>query len=329
LTAIGERSGGMKYRTLGGGIKVSEIGFGAWGIGGVTEGLTSYGTTDDATSLAALRRALDAGITLFDTSNVYGYGRSETLIGEAFQGHRDKVVIATKAGFRAWNKEPDFSPEAIVLSCEQSLVRLQSSYVDILQLHNPSVEAVADARVIGALDGLVQQGKARAWGLSLRSPAEALAALQTARPAVVQVNLNMMDIRAVESGMLETARKLGVGIIARTPLCFGFLSGAITADTVFPPGDHRLGWPKAQIETWRRGAEQMLDAVPRPVGSTPTQAALRFCLSFPEVSAVIPGMLTPAEVFENAQASLLGPLPAAAIQAVLELNRAQSFFVRA
>lgn len=319
----------MKYRRLGrSGIEVSEIGFGAWGIGGATEGLTSYGATDDKVSLSALHRALDLGITFFDTSSVYGYGRSETLIGQAMRHARDRVVIATKAGFQAWNQEPDFTPDAIVRSCEESLKRLRSDYVDLLQLHNPTLECVSREEVVATLDRLVRQGKARAWGLSMRAPSEALQVLQSAEPAVLQVNLNMMDVRAVESGLLDAAQRRGIGIIGRTPLCFGFLSGAIDADTVFPPGDHRLGWPRAQIDAWRNGAAQLLAAVPQPPGSTATQAALRFCLSFPAVSAVIPGMIRAEEVDENAEASRLGPMPPAAIEAVLALNRTPSFFVR-
>src|SRR5215470_8528531 len=107
----------MKYRALGRtGLVVSEIGFGAWGIGGRTVGTTSYGDTDDRTSLAALARALEVGITFFDTSSAYGNGHSEQLIGRAFAGSRAKVVIATKAGYGAWDRPPDFSPAAIIAS---------------------------------------------------------------------------------------------------------------------------------------------------------------------------------------------------------------------
>src|SRR5215831_8164719 len=115
----------MNYRALGRtGLSVSEIGFGAWGIGGRTAGTTSYGDTDDRTSLAALAGALDQGITFFDTSSAYGNGHSETLIGQAFAMARQRVVIATKAGYESWDRPPDFSPEAIVRSAEQSLRRL-------------------------------------------------------------------------------------------------------------------------------------------------------------------------------------------------------------
>src|SRR5215203_5260822 len=126
----------MKYRALGRtGLTVSEIGFGAWGIGGRTVGQTSYGDTDDATSLAALGRALDRGITFFDTSSAYGNGHSEALIGRAFASSRQRVVIATKAGYEAWDRPPDFSAAAIVASAESSLARLRTDYIDLFQLH--------------------------------------------------------------------------------------------------------------------------------------------------------------------------------------------------
>ena len=128
----------MRYRPLGKtGLQVSEIGFGAWGIGGRTVEQTSYGDTDDRTSLAALDRALERGITFFDTSAAYGNGHSEELIGRAVRGKRSRAVITTKAGYEAWDQPPDFSPSAIVASTERSLARLGTDYLDLLQLHNP------------------------------------------------------------------------------------------------------------------------------------------------------------------------------------------------
>src|SRR5471030_320998 len=127
----------MKYRALGRtGLTVSEIGFGAWGIGGRTVAHTSYGDTDDATSLSALARALDCGITFIDTSSAYGNGHSEELIGQAFEGRRDRVVIGTKAGYDAWDRPPDFTAAAILKSAEGSLSRLRTDYIDLFQLHN-------------------------------------------------------------------------------------------------------------------------------------------------------------------------------------------------
>lgn len=318
----------MKYRALGRtGLSVSEIGFGAWGIGGRTVGTTSYGDTDDATSLAALRRALECGITFFDTSAAYGDGHSEELIGQAFAGQRSRVVIATKAGYESWNRPPDFSADAIAASIERSLARLRTDYIDLLQLHNPPAEALGDRRLPEALARLQAEGKIRAWGVSAKSPADAIEALVTFGAPVVQANFNMMDVRVLDSGLLAEVERRGAGFIGRTPLCFGFLSGTIDRATVFPPGDHRLGWSRAQLDNWIDGASDLLKAVNASPGRQATQAALRFSLAQP-VSTVIPGILTAAEAEENAAASEAGPLPAEAVAAVLDINRQRQFFVR-
>ncbi|MBS0546270.1 MAG: aldo/keto reductase [Proteobacteria bacterium] len=306
---------------------MSEIGFGAWGIGGRTVNTTSYGETDDATSLAALRRALECGITFFDTSVAYGDGHSEELIGRAFAADRAKVVIATKAGYVSWERPPDFSPDAIVRSAEGSLKRMGTDYLDLFQLHNPPIGVLRSEAVQAALQKLRKAGKVRAWGISAKSPADALEALDAVSPDAIQANFNMMDVRAVESGLLESAGRQGVGFIGRTPLCFGFLSGTIHRDSQFPPGDHRLGWSRQQLDTWIDGAADLLAAVPARPGSEGAQSALRFCLSFAELSCTIPGILTPAEAEANAQAAELGPLPAAAVAAVMAINRERRFFV--
>ncbi|HYD04395.1 MAG TPA: aldo/keto reductase [Reyranella sp.] len=316
----------MRYRALGRtGLGVSEIGFGAWGIGGRTSGTTSYGETDDRTSLAALARALDCGITFFDTSAAYGDGHSEALIGQAFAGRRDKVVIATKAGYESWDRAPDFSPAAVVASTEKSLARLRTDYLDLLQLHNPPATALRDG--LGeTLARLQASGKIRAWGVSAKSPAEAIEALADGAP-VVQANFNMMDVRALDSGLLAEVERRGAGFIGRTPLCFGFLSGTIGRDTAFPPGDHRLGWSRAQLDNWIDGAADLLAAVKARPGHEGAGAALRFCLAFPVVSTIIPGILTVDEADQNAAASAAGALPGADVDAVLAINRRRQFFV--
>lgn len=320
----------MNYRALGRtGIAVSEIGFGAWGIGGRTVDQTSYGETDDRVSLAALARARDHGITFFDTSAAYGDGHSEALIGTAFRACRGEVIIATKAGYEAWGRPPDFSPAAIVASTERSLRRLQTDYVDLLMLHNPPRDVLSSEAVRDALGRLLDGGKIRAWGASTKSPGEALAALRDGPIAVVQANFNMMDVRATTGGLLAALEGQGVGFVARTPLCFGFLSGTIRHDTRFPPGDHRLGWSSAQLVNWVDGARDLLAAVGATPGQDAVWAALRFCLSFRAVSSTIPGILSPSEAEQNAAASALGPLPLPAVEAVLEINRVRQFFVAA
>ncbi len=320
----------MNYRALGRtGLVVSEIGFGAWGIGGRTVGTTSYGDTDDRTSLAALAAALDAGITFFDTSAAYGNGHSEALIGKAFKGSaRSQAIVATKAGYEAWDKPPDFSAAAITASAEASLHRLDSDYIDLLQLHNAPTAVLQTDDVRMAMERLLASGKIRAWGASAKSPADALEALRLADVAVVQANLNMMDVRAVADGLLEEVARRQAGFIGRTPLCFGFLAGTIRKDATFPEGDHRNGWSREQLDNWIDGAAELLAAVAARPGPEGAESALRFCLSFPEVSSIIPGILTPAEAAENARASASGALPPPAVEAVLAINRRRQFFVR-
>jgi aryl-alcohol dehydrogenase-like predicted oxidoreductase len=250
------------------------------------------------------------------------------LIGQAFAGRRDKVVIATKAGYESWDRPPDFSAEAVVASAEKSLARLRGDHLDLLQLHNPTAEALGDERLREALARLQAAGKIRAWGVSAKSPGEALEAMTRFDAPVVQANFNMMDVRVIDSGLLGEAARRGVGVIGRTPLCFGFLSGTITRATVFPEGDHRLGWSRAQLDNWIDGARELLAALAAKPGREGAHAALRFCLAQPALSTTIPGILTAAEAEENASASSLGPLPPAAVAAVLDINRRRQFFVR-
>jgi aryl-alcohol dehydrogenase-like predicted oxidoreductase len=320
----------MKYRPLGStGLTVSAIGFGGWGIGGRTAGSTSYGDTDESESRRALARAFDRGITFFDTSPAYGDGRSERLIGEAFRGRRDRVVIATKAGYQSWTAAPDYSPAAIRASLEGSLGRLATDYVDLLQLHNaPAALLGARPEIIGALQALRKQGKIRAWGFSAKSPEEGVAAVRAFGAGAVQANLNMLDVRAVTAGLAEAALAAGAGLIARTPLCFGFLGGAVTAETQFAPGDHRAAWSEQQRARWRHGAEMLFSKAVPAGGAERAHAALRFCLSVPAVATVIPGILTPDEAEFDAAAGELPSLQKQQYEAVLALNREHDFFLR-
>lgn len=318
----------MKYRKLGEtGILVSEVGFGAWGIGGRTAGATSYGDTDDALSLKALHRALDLGITFFDTSSAYGSGHSEVLIGQAMAGRRDRAVIATKAGYDDWTRPPDFSAAALRRSTELSLKRLGTDYLDVLQLHNPPSDVLAAGETREVLDSLVTAGKIRSWGVSAKNPAGAAEALRVMGAPILQANFNMMDVRVVTEGLLQEVSRRGAAFIARTPLCFGFLTGTIDRTTVFAAGDHRAAWSRAQLDNWIDGARDLIAAVSATPGREAVLSALRFCLSFDGVSSVIPGVLNPAEAETNAEASEQGPLPAEIVAKVLAINAQRSFFV--
>ena len=170
----------MLYRQLGStGIAVSEVGFGAWSIGGWTPGQLSYGATSDTTSLAALARALELGVTFIDTAYLYGLGHSERLIGEAIRGRRDKVVLATKAGYVDCSTSADYSPDAVSRSLHISLERLGTDHVDLLQLHSPPAAILSEQpNIVEGLARLREQGLTRALGFSASSPTEAAAALR-------------------------------------------------------------------------------------------------------------------------------------------------------
>ncbi|QCG93157.1 aldo/keto reductase (plasmid) [Azospirillum sp. TSA2s] len=313
----------MRYRPLGRtGLLVSEIGFGAWGIGGWSPDALSYGRTDDERSLAALDCAIGRGVTLIDTSSLYGLGHSERLIGQAIRGRRERVVIATKAGHAGGGEKPDFSAEALKRSLEGSLHRLDVDRIDLLQLHGPSIADLrSDPAILDTLAGFRQEGVIRAFGVSANSPVDALTMVEEWRVPVIQVNLSMLDLRAVECGLLDAVARAGTGLIARTPLCFGFLTGEIAEDTVFPPEDHRSRWNGSQVARWSQAARQVLDAAGAREREACVQAALRFCLTFPEVSAVIPGLLSPRDVTENIAASDPGPYPSSDFERILDMAR--------
>jgi aryl-alcohol dehydrogenase-like predicted oxidoreductase len=300
----------MKYRQLGNtGIKVSEIGFGTWGLGG-----NSYGPTDDNVSKTALRSAFDSGVTFYDTSDLYGDGHSEEVLGNALKDVRDKIIITTKVGLlphTGFYMPHDFSPEHIRQGLEDSLRRLQTDYVDLYQLHSPTITVLRqDVEIIEAtLQALKDAGKIRAYGISVRSPDDGLVAIEEFDFNVVQVNFNMIDQRIIENGLLDSAKNKNTGIIARTPLCFGYLTGKLHGNEEFKGIDHRANWPAEQLQRWAN-APDLFSFLNDGNNRTPAQLALRFCLDHEGVSTVIPGMMNCDEVRENVQTSSLESLSA-------------------
>jgi aryl-alcohol dehydrogenase-like predicted oxidoreductase len=311
-------------------LQVSAIGFGAWGIGGLTPGATSYGATDDAVSRRAIQTALDMGITFFDTSSVYGDGHSESLLGETLAGRRDRVVIATKGGIQPAYRGYDFSAAALRASLEGSLQRLRTDYVDVFQLHNASADVVRSLSDLGeVLVRFREEGKVRAFGFSTPSPDDALELVDFPGTACFQVNCNLLDWRAPDSGLFEQAARKGIGIVARTPLAFGFLAGRLSADTIFEASDHRSRWPRNQVAAWIEAADDLFGALGAHSTDERVAIAMRFCLSFDAVATVIPGMLTPDEVRANAAAAAQGPLSSAELRRIEEVYRRHEARLRA
>src|SRR5207249_9854294 len=208
----------MKTRILGRtGLKVSEIGFGAWAIGGNAHG-NSYGPTDDAESIAAVRRAVELGVNFIDTADVYGWGHSEEILGEALEGHREDVRIATKVGgdFYHGGVRMNFDAGYIAFALERSLQRLRTDHVDLYQLHNPPLAMMADPATYEVLDQLQAENKVRHYGVSVHEPLEAVMAIQTGKAAAIQLPFSFFRQEWIGE-VFQLAARYKVGIVAREP----------------------------------------------------------------------------------------------------------------
>ncbi|TLZ63858.1 MAG: aldo/keto reductase [Methanobacteriota archaeon] len=308
----------MKDRTLGRtGLKVSEVGFGAWAIGGNAHG-NSYGPTDDKTSIEAVRRAVDLGCTFFDTADVYGWGHSEEILGEALEGRRGEVRLATKVGgdFYHGGVRMNFDPGYLAFALDRSLKRLRTDHVDLYQLHNPPADVMGDPTTYDALDSLKAENKILHYGVSIHEPYEGLLCIEAGKPESLQVPFSVIRQEWVDE-LFADARKANVGIIAREPLANGFLAGKLPPSAQFPPGDIRHHWPPQMVAARASLASRL--AFLKAEDRTLAQAALRFVLAYPEVSTTIPGCKTPAQVEEDLHASDATPLSAAEVAKLREL----------
>jgi aryl-alcohol dehydrogenase-like predicted oxidoreductase len=306
----------VHYRRLGRtDLQVSEVGFGAWAIGGNKHG-HSYGPTDNATSLRAIARALELGCTFFDTADVYGHGLSEKLLGQALQTCRHDCVIATKVGndFYHGPFRQNFDPDYIRAAVDKSLERLRTDYIDLYQLHNPPLMMLQRGEHYGILEELKQAGKIRYYGVSVHDAYEGTMAIHTGKPDVIQVVYNLLRPDARED-LFELAQEQNIGLIVREPLASGTLTGKYTADATFPEGDIRASWPQEYLAMQVQTADK-LRFLASEGQHTLAQAALRFVLDEPAVSVVIPGIKTAAQAEENLLASELPPLTEANHQAI-------------
>jgi aryl-alcohol dehydrogenase-like predicted oxidoreductase len=304
FSAVNYNSRPMKYRPLGKtGIDVSEIGFGAWAIGGPVDlfGMpVGWGKVDDADSIAAIHRALDLGVTFFDTADVYGSGHSEELLGEVLHGR--ECVIATKGGNARTEQSAykDFSPAYIEQAVERSLKRLNREVIDLYQLHNPAPPVWQSDEIFTLLNRLKSDGKIRASGVSISTMDEGIHLIREGKVDVLQVLFNVLNQEPAKE-LLPLAQQKGVGIITRVPLASGLLTGKFSADHRFAKDDNRSNYLNAAR---LKEALQKVDRLKQLTeGQNLNKTALAFLLKFPAVSAVIPGAKTAAQVEQNASAS--------------------------
>ena len=309
----------MRYRKLGkNGPEVSEVGYGAWAIGG-----GMWGGPRDEDSRSSLARAFDHGVNFFDTALVYGDGHSERLVGEFARAHHGKVYVATKVPPKAYNwpaprdaaLRDNFPASWIVECAERSLKNLGLERIDLLQLHVWADRWTDQDEWHEALEKLRQQGKVRLTGISINShdPQSALRVVRAGKVDALQVFYNIFD-QSPEDELFPACLEHGVGILARVPFDEGSLTGKLREDTKFPPGDFRTQYFGGGLlkETVRR--VEALRPIVEGAASSMARGALRYILAHPAVSTVIPGMRTPHQVDENTASSDDGPLPPDVVQ---------------
>jgi len=297
---------------------VSEVGLGTWQIGGA-----EWGDVTEADALATLTAAADAGVTFIDTADIYGAGRSETLIGKflAERGDRDDFFIATKLGRNPEPGWPDnFNENVIRRHTEQSLDRLGLDCVDLMQTHCIPHEVMKTDQVFSALRKCQREGVIRSFGASVESMDEALTCLDVEGLASLQIIFNIFRRKPIET-IFTKAKQKGVALIVRLPLASGLLAGKFKKDATFPENDHRHFNRDGQAfnagETFaglpfEKGVELADELKPYvPEGMTMAQWALRWCLDFDAVTTIIPGAKNPRQAGDNAAASDLPSIPTA------------------
>jgi aryl-alcohol dehydrogenase-like predicted oxidoreductase len=295
----------MNYRKFGNtDLQVSEIGFGAWAIGGgAMVGTTAigWGDVDDTVSINAIYTALDRGINFFDTADIYGLGHSETILGKTI-GKNKEVIIATKVGNVAQNEQFtfDYTAAYIIKACEASLQRLQRDSIDYYQLHTARMQHLQNGECIHAMQLLQQQGKIRHWGISLNTfepEPEANYFLENNIGSGFQLVFNLINQKALP--LIQQSAAKGYGIIARMPLQFGILTGKFDGGVLFSENDHRKNRVTQEIIEASNSALEPIWALCNKYNCNKTTLALSYILQYTAISTLITGIRTPDQVIQN------------------------------
>lgn len=331
----------MQYRTLGAtGQQVSVVGFGVW-----TVSTGMWGITEDSLAIDLLRRSFDLGINFYDTADVYGDGKGETILAQALGADRDRIVIATKFGYDFYNhpgpqpgqreRPQDWSPAFVRSACHESLKRLGTDRIDLYQLHNPRLETLQRDDLFAMLETLKSEGKIREYGAALgpalkpdRQIEEGLYCMEQ-RHAPIQIIYNLLE-QVLGEGLFPTAGKTEVPVLVRVPHASGILEGVYTEETEFAPGDHRSH--RVTTDTMRRqwlvdGLKKVekLRFVAEPAGRTLGQMAIQFILAEPTVVSILPNIYDAKQLAEFAAAPNTPPFRQEELQQVMDLYRNHFF----
>ncbi len=291
----------MQQRTLGNDLTVSVLGLGCMGMS------EFYGTPDEEESVATIHRALDLGITFFDTADQYGVGANERLVGRALKGRRSEVVLATKFGIVRSEHDPDYRaingrPAHARQACEASLRRLDVDHIDLYYLHRVDPD-VSIEETVGAMGRLVEEGKVRFIGLSEAAP-ETIRRAHAEYPVTALQSEYSLWSRTPEEEILPTIRELGIGFVPYSPLGRGFLTGRFEKPEDLPEGDWRRTSPRFQGENFYKNLD-LVDAVKAMAeerGVTPAQLAIAWVLAQGDDVVPIPGTTSRKHLDENVAA---------------------------
>ncbi|HEV8342886.1 MAG TPA: aldo/keto reductase [Candidatus Binatia bacterium] len=291
----------MEYRMLGKtGLRVSAVGLGTMVHAG------HFGPMNDEESLESIDAALELGVNFIDTSDAYGSGYSEALLGKALKGRRDKVILATKGGNVMAGPDRgkrNFSADYIGRVMEESLKRLQTDYIDLYQLHNPTVEVIQEDEIWELLERQKKEGKIRHYGVSINKMEEGIASVKGGRYETIQIEYNLLDQKPAEA-VFPLAQKANAGVVVRVPLRRGLLTGKLRLEDQkrFQGEDVRARNFAGEIFKRELEKVELLRFLEKP-GRSLAQAAIAFCLGQPAVSVVIAGARNGKQMRENAAAA--------------------------
>jgi len=311
----------IKKRILGkSGIEITEIGVGLWAAGG-----SAWGPTNDQESLDTIEKALDEGVNFFDTSDVYGDGHSEKLLGRAIQGRRDRFVVATKIGWQNYDSEKNQTAydtvDKLIAGVESNLYRLNTDYIDLLQSHISYREATMEIFIEG-FQKLQEQGKIRAYGVST-SDLEYLKAFNADNScASLQVDYSILN-RTPENELFPYCQENNIGVIVRGPLAMGILTGKFTPESQFSEGDFRNRWRDNadEYDIYLSDLKKVDLLRSLAAGRSLAQLAVQFVLQHPAVSTVIPGAKTTSQLRDNLAASKLPELNNEEMEAINQITK--------
>ncbi|MBF6979158.1 aldo/keto reductase [Aerococcaceae bacterium zg-BR22] len=302
----------MKYKRLGNtDLYISELSFGTWALGG------SWGEVATDEAIRAINVAIDEGVNFFDTADVYGIGKSETILGQVLKTRSEEVFVATKFGRRDdFSDLSNYSYERVRQYCEDSLKNLQKEAIDLYQIHCPSFEVIKEGSIFGVLERLKQEGKIRYYGVSVETDNQGEYIIQHTDASSIQVIFNVLRQQPLHR-TIKSAKEREIGIIARVPLASGLLSGKYNINSVFREDDHRhynrdgqsfnvgetfggLPFDKAielvsEVSWIAEGREDL------------AQAALKWIMQQPGVTTVIPGFKTVEQVRDNLSSQFVAP----------------------